>query len=180
MLQQSGHSNKRSTTCNTQIRILAAKNCEIRLVNNLPQNVMGRDILHQLGIHLTASKLNAKTIDLSTLFTRLGWSNFIRLNLPSKKNSVLHNIKVEGYNYTYWNEKEKTRKTNRRQRNIQIGKMLRRILHKPSGYNCKERQKCQNSFRFKRTKHCYARKKIRNAKYRSSHRRSSKIYLRKY
>ena len=25
---------------------------------------MGRDVLHQLGIHLTESKLNAKTIDL--------------------------------------------------------------------------------------------------------------------
>ena len=41
-----------------------AKNCNILLMNNLPQNVMGRDILQQLGIHLTATKPTGKTIGL--------------------------------------------------------------------------------------------------------------------
>ena len=41
-----------------------AKNCNILLVNNLPQNVMGRDILQQLGDHLTATKPTGKTIGL--------------------------------------------------------------------------------------------------------------------
>ena len=40
----------------------SAKNCNILLMNNLPQNVMGRDILQQLGIHLTATKPIGKTI----------------------------------------------------------------------------------------------------------------------
>ena len=38
--------------------------CKILLVNNLPQNVMGRDILRKLGIHLTASKPIGKTVGL--------------------------------------------------------------------------------------------------------------------
>ena len=39
-------------------------NCKILLVSNLPQNFMRRDILHKLGIHLTASKPTGKTIGL--------------------------------------------------------------------------------------------------------------------
>ena len=42
----------------------SARNCNILLVNNLPQNVMGRDILRQLGIQLTATKPTGKTIGL--------------------------------------------------------------------------------------------------------------------
>ena len=41
-----------------------ATNCKILLVSNLPQNVMGRDILYKLGIHLTATKPNGKTVGL--------------------------------------------------------------------------------------------------------------------
>ena len=41
-----------------------ATNCKILLVSNLPQNVMGKDILQKLGIHLTASKPTGKTIGL--------------------------------------------------------------------------------------------------------------------
>ena len=41
-----------------------AKNCNILLVNNLPQIVMDRDILQQLGFHLTATKPTGKTIGL--------------------------------------------------------------------------------------------------------------------
>ena len=41
-----------------------ATNCKILLVSNLPQNVMGRDILYKLGIHLTASKPKDKTVGL--------------------------------------------------------------------------------------------------------------------
>ena len=41
-----------------------ATNCKILLVNNLPQNVMGRDILRKLGIHLSASKPIGKTVGL--------------------------------------------------------------------------------------------------------------------
>ena len=42
----------------------SGKNCKILLVNNLSQNVMGRDILHKLGFHLTSSKSTGKTIGL--------------------------------------------------------------------------------------------------------------------
>ena len=38
--------------------------CKILLANNLPQNVMGRDIFRKLGIHLTASKPIGKTVGL--------------------------------------------------------------------------------------------------------------------
>ena len=38
--------------------------CKILSVNNLPQNVMGRDILRKLGIQLTASKPKGKTVGL--------------------------------------------------------------------------------------------------------------------
>ena len=41
-----------------------ATDCKILLVNNLPQNVMGRDILRKLGNHLTASKPIGKTVGL--------------------------------------------------------------------------------------------------------------------
>ena len=41
-----------------------ATKCNILLVSKLPQNVMGRDIFHQLGIHLTATKPTDKTIGL--------------------------------------------------------------------------------------------------------------------
>ena len=41
-----------------------AKNCGILLVKHLPQPVMGRDILQQLGIYLTATKPTYKTIGL--------------------------------------------------------------------------------------------------------------------
>ena len=41
-----------------------AKNCRILLVKHLPQPVMGRDILQQLGIVLTATKPTGKTINL--------------------------------------------------------------------------------------------------------------------
>ena len=40
------------------------ENCKILLVNNLTQNFIGRDILQQLGIHLTASKPTGKAIGL--------------------------------------------------------------------------------------------------------------------
>ena len=41
-----------------------AKNCSILLVKHLPQPVMGREILQQLGIYLTATKPTDKTIGL--------------------------------------------------------------------------------------------------------------------
>ena len=41
-----------------------AKNCNILLVSKLSQNVTGRDILQQLGIHLTATKPTGKTVGL--------------------------------------------------------------------------------------------------------------------
>ena len=41
-----------------------AKNCNILLVKHLPQPVMGRDIIQQLGIYLTATKPTGKTIGL--------------------------------------------------------------------------------------------------------------------
>ena len=41
-----------------------AKNCNILLVKHLPQPVMGRDILQQLGIYLTATKPTGRTIGL--------------------------------------------------------------------------------------------------------------------
>ena len=41
-----------------------ATDCKILLVKNLPQNVMGRDILRKLGRHLTASKPKRKTVGL--------------------------------------------------------------------------------------------------------------------
>ena len=41
-----------------------AENCNILLVKHLPQPVMGRDILQQLGIYLTATKPTNKTIGL--------------------------------------------------------------------------------------------------------------------
>ena len=54
-----------------------ARNCNILLVNNLPQNVMGRDILRQLGIQLTATKPTGKTIglisDISTEQNIIKW-----------------------------------------------------------------------------------------------------------
>ena len=40
------------------------RNCNILLVNNLPQNVIGRNILRQLGIQLTATKPTGKKIGL--------------------------------------------------------------------------------------------------------------------
>ena len=66
MLQQSGHSDKKSTKFNSQIGILISKTL---LVKTFPQNVMGRDILHQLGLHLTASKPTGKTIGLKSDIT---------------------------------------------------------------------------------------------------------------
>ena len=42
----------------------AAKHCNILLVKHLPQTVMSRDILQQLGIYLTATKPTVKTIGL--------------------------------------------------------------------------------------------------------------------
>ena len=39
-----------------------ATNCKILLVNNLTQDIMGRDILRKLGIHLSASKPICKTV----------------------------------------------------------------------------------------------------------------------
>ena len=41
-----------------------ATDCKILLVNNLPQNVTGRDILRKLEIHLTASKPIGKSVGL--------------------------------------------------------------------------------------------------------------------
>ena len=41
-----------------------AIDCKILLVNNFPQNVMGRDVLRKLGIHLSASKPIGKTVGL--------------------------------------------------------------------------------------------------------------------
>ena len=41
-----------------------AKDCRILLVKHLPQPVMGRDILQQLGIFLTATKPTGKTINI--------------------------------------------------------------------------------------------------------------------
>ena len=41
-----------------------ATDCKILLVNELPQNVMGRDILRKLRIHLSASKPIGKTVGL--------------------------------------------------------------------------------------------------------------------
>ena len=49
---------------NPKSRSWRATNCKILLVRNLPQNVMGRDILHKLGIQLTASKSMGKTVRL--------------------------------------------------------------------------------------------------------------------
>ena len=46
-----------------------ATDCKILLVNNLPQNVMGRDILRKLGIHLIASKPKDKTVGLISYTT---------------------------------------------------------------------------------------------------------------
>ena len=81
-----------------------AKNCNILLVKHLPQPVIGRDILQQLGIYLTATKPTGKTIslisDASTeqniikwifkkyphLCTRLGRSKTIWQSRLSKKN----------------------------------------------------------------------------------------------
>ena len=77
---------------NLKSRLWTATNCKILVVSNLPQNVLGRDILHKVGIHLTASKPTVKTIGLisdttieqtvikciskiySHLYTRLGRS----------------------------------------------------------------------------------------------------------
>ena len=82
-----------------------AKNCNILLMNNLPQNVMGGDILQQLGIHLTATKPTGKTIDLisdsSTEQNIIKWistlmhsswplKETIRQNQHSKKTSPQH------------------------------------------------------------------------------------------
>ena len=54
-----------------------ARNCNILLVNNLPQNVMARDVLRQLGIQLTATKPTGKTIglisDISTEQNIIKW-----------------------------------------------------------------------------------------------------------
>ena len=54
-----------------------ANNCSILLVKHLPQPVMGRDILQQLGIYLTATKPTGKTIglisDASTEQSILKW-----------------------------------------------------------------------------------------------------------
>ena len=50
--------------CTLKSRSRTAKNCNIILVNNLSQNVMGSDILQHLGIHFSATKPTGKTIGL--------------------------------------------------------------------------------------------------------------------
>ena len=96
-----------------------AKNCRILLVKHLPQPVMGRDILQQLGIFLTATKPIGKTINLVSdtsteqniikwifkkyphLCTRLGRSKNHVAKSTFKENSHQHNTKVEESHYTY-------------------------------------------------------------------------------
>ena len=64
MFQQSRHSNKGVLNINLKSGSWKATDCKILLVNNLPQIVMGRDILRKLGIHLTASKPIVETVGL--------------------------------------------------------------------------------------------------------------------
>ena len=96
-----------------------AKNCSILLVKNLLQPVMGRDILQQIGIYLTATKPTGKTIglisDASTeqniikwifkkyphLCTRLGRSKTVWQSQHSKKILLQHKTKVDESHYTY-------------------------------------------------------------------------------
>ena len=59
MFQHLGHKNNRCYFYVLKPKSWTAKNL---LVNNLPQNVRGRDILQKLGIRLTATKPTGKTI----------------------------------------------------------------------------------------------------------------------
>ena len=62
--QQTSHSKKGVLNINLKSGSWKAVDCKSLLVSNLPQNVMGGDILHKLGIHLTASKPKGKTVGL--------------------------------------------------------------------------------------------------------------------
>ena len=65
MLQQLGNPNKRCSKLNAQLGLVEGNKLQnFAGQQNVPQNVMGRDILRKLGIHLSASKPIGKTVGL--------------------------------------------------------------------------------------------------------------------
>ena len=144
-----------------------ATDCKILLVSNLPQNVMGRDILRKLGIHLTASKPRGKTVglisDTTTEQNIIKWifKKYPHLctRLGRSKNHVAKSTFEENFKPTQHKGRrlplhllkqvEKQLENLIEDRKIKrLGKMLRRILHKPSGNYSEKGQNFQNSARF--------------------------------
>ena len=173
-----------------------AKNCNIRLVKHLPQPVMGRDILQQLGIYKTATKPTGKTIglisDASTeqniikwifkkyphLCTRLGRSKnpMAKSNFKEKFNPTQHNGRRVPLHILERVEPELEKIIEDKQI-MRLEKCSDEYFLSPVVITVKKNKSVKIALDSKELNHAIH-KKIPDAKHRPPHRRSSKLRIR--
>ena len=126
----------------------------ILLVHNNTINIMGRDVMDQMGLRLTMTepniKVEKKLLNMSNTYQRISKRIFTKYphictRLGRSKNHVAKSTfrkvfqprKHKGRRIPFHlteKSRERTQKINRRKTNQKTNKMLRRTLHKPSSH----------------------------------------------